>query len=135
MAFRRCSSAFGTPPGWGAALQAALFLRARGISNPFELGVLTPSEFHPSSDGLQNAALRRTIWTAPRAMIDAPVPGNYLVHGRASLAKTSMTKAILAHSAQVQNSGKLELRGNYTTPATLERSAHRTVFARSDPMP
>ena len=87
--------------GWDAALQAAIFLKTRGVRKPFDLGVRTLAEFQPIADGFQNAALIRTLWTSSRAMSSTLVPGNYLVPGHASLANASLVRAHRARSAQV----------------------------------
>ena len=56
------------PRGWGSVVHASISLRPHGILKPFEMGVLTPSESQPISDGFQNAALPLTLRTASRAI-------------------------------------------------------------------
>ena len=122
--------------GWGAVWQASISMQPRGVIKPFDLGVHTPSEFRPISDGFQNAALLRALRTASRAMCSTHVPGNYLVPEHASITKTSLFKAIRARSAQVRNSSNLALARleNCTCRAISERPAPIGEFARPAPL-
>ena len=96
--------------GWDALLNVANFLQSKGPTTPYHLGVLSPAEFRPFSETSPNGAILRAFWASARSSNASPTAGTVLVPYHDTIDKPALTKALRAHSAQMDRPGKIILR-------------------------
>ena len=98
--------------GWGAILAVCTHLADSGISLPFDLRRITPSDAHQLARGSPAPAAFRALWSASRA--DSSAPSNsaaeYLAPAHEVFTKDSLLKATKCHSAQFSRTGGISVR-------------------------